>query len=78
KERRIDDEKEATIGDFKGYQITGEATDAASGNRIAIHLVLISGEPFGNFMLLGSVPVAGKEKMMPEIEKVIASFEVVK
>jgi hypothetical protein len=77
-ERRIDDEKEVTIGDLKGYQITGEVTDAASGDKIAIHLVLLSGEPFGTFMLLGSVPIADKEKMMPEIEKVIASFKLVK
>jgi hypothetical protein len=78
KERRIDDEKEVTIGAFKGHQITGEATDAATGNKIAIRLVLLSGEPFGYFMFLGSVPIADKEKMMPEIEKVIASFELVK
>ncbi len=78
KERQIDDEKEVTIGDLKGYQITGEATYAASGDKIAIHLVLLSGEPFGYFMFLGSVPIADKQKMMPEIEKVIASFELVK
>lgn len=78
KEKRIDDKKEVKIGDLKGYQITGEVTDAASGNKIAIDLVLLSGEPFGYFMFLGSVPIADKEKMMPEIEKVIASFELVK
>jgi len=78
KERQIDDEKEVTVGDLKGYQITGEATDVANGDKIAIHLVLLSGEPFGSFMFLGSVPIADKEKMMPEVEKMIASFELVK
>jgi hypothetical protein len=78
KERRIDDRKEVTIGDFKGYQITGEVTDAASGGKIAIRLVLLSGQPSGYFMFLGSMPVADREKMMPEIEKVIASFDLVK
>ena len=78
KERQIDNQKEVTIGDLKGYQITGEATDAESGDKIAIQLVFLSGEPLGYFMLLGSVPVADREKMMPEIEKVNASFELVK
>ena len=78
KERQIDNQKEVTIGDLKGYQISGEATDAESGDKIAIQLVFLSGEPLGYFMLLGSVPVADREKMMPEIEKVIASFELVK
>jgi hypothetical protein len=78
KEKHIDAEKEITIGELKGYQITGEVTDAASGGKIAIDLVLLSGEPFGYFMFLGSVPIADKEKMMPEVEKVIASFELVK
>jgi hypothetical protein len=78
KEKHIDAEKEITVGELKGYQITGEVTDAASGGKIAIDLVLLSGEPFGYFMFLGSVPIADKEKMMPEVEKVIASFELVK
>jgi hypothetical protein len=78
KEKRIDDETEVAVGNLKGYQITGEVTDATSGDKIAIRLVLLSGEPFGYFLLLGSIPVAEKEKMMPEIEKMIASFELVK
>ncbi|MGF1619949.1 MAG: hypothetical protein ACFCUR_04975 [Rhodomicrobiaceae bacterium] len=78
KERHINDEKEVEIGDLKGHQITGEVIDAESGDKIAIHLVLLSGKPFGTFMLLGSVPAAEKQKMMPEVEKVIASFELVK
>ena len=78
KEKRIDEEKEVTVGEFKGHQIIGEVTDAASGDKIAIHLVLISGKPFGYFLFLGSVPAADKEKMMPEIDKVIASFSVIK
>jgi hypothetical protein len=78
KERQINDEKEVEIGGLKGHQITGEVTDAESGDKIDIRLVLLSGKPFGSFMLLGSVPVADKQKMMPEVEKVIATFELVK
>jgi hypothetical protein len=78
KERRIDVEKEMKIGDLNGYQINGEVTDAASGNKIAIDLVLLTAKPFGYFIFLGSIPVADKEKMLPEIEKVIASFALVK
>lgn len=77
KDREIDEEKEVTIGKFKGHQISGKATDAESGDEIAIQLVVLSGEPLGYFMLLGSVPAAEKEKMLPEVEKVIASFELV-
>lgn len=78
KDRQIEEAKEVAVGNFKGYQITGAATDEASGGKIAIRLVLLSGEPAGYFMFLGSMPVADKEKMLPEIEKVIASFELVK
>jgi hypothetical protein len=78
KDRQVDDAREVTIGAFKGYQITGLVTDAASGGKIAIRLVLLSGEPAGYFMFLGSMPAADREKMIPEIEKVIASFELVK
>jgi hypothetical protein len=78
KEQHIDEEKPVTIGDLKGHQIIGEVTDAASGDKIAIRLVLLSGEPLGYFMLLGSVPAADRDKMMPEIEKVMASFELEK
>jgi hypothetical protein len=78
KDKQIDDQREVAIAGHKGYQITGQATDAASGNKIALRLVVLSGAPFGYFMFLGSVPIADKEKMMPEIEKVIASFELAK
>jgi hypothetical protein len=77
-ERRIDDEREVTVANLKGHQITGEVTDAASGNKITIRLVLLSGAPFGYFMFLGSMPAADRDKMLPEIEKVIASFELVR
>lgn len=78
KDTKIDNEKEIKIGELKGHQITGEATDTDSGKKIAIQLVVLSGKPFGTFMLLGSVPFADKDKMMPEVEKAIASFELVK
>jgi hypothetical protein len=75
-ERQIEDQREVTIASHKGYQIIGRATDVASGSAIALRLVVLSGEPFGYFMFLGSMPVAETEKMMPEIEKMIASFEL--
>jgi hypothetical protein len=59
-------------------KVAGEVTSADSGDKIAIRLVLLSGKPFGTFMLLGSVPAAEKQKMMPEVQKVIASFDLVK
>jgi hypothetical protein len=78
REGQMDGEKEVSIGGLSGYQIVGEAADAASGARIAIHLVLLAGRPFGYFVIVGTTPIADKEKIMPEIEKVIASFEAVK
>jgi hypothetical protein len=78
RERRVDDKREITIGSLKGYQIVGEVVDAASNNAIAIRLVVVSGEPYGYFVFLGSVPAAERDKMMPEIEKVIASFALLK
>lgn len=78
KERRIDDKRDITIGNLRGYQIAGEVIDDTTANPIAIRLVVLSGEPYGYFVFLGSAPAAEKEKMMPEIEKVIASFELAK
>jgi hypothetical protein len=78
KDRRIANEGEIAIANLKGYQIDGEVTDDKTGDTIAIRLVLLSAESIGYFIFLGSVPVADREKMMPEVEKVIASFELVK
>ncbi|MBX2804640.1 MAG: hypothetical protein KTR19_01595 [Hyphomicrobiales bacterium] len=78
KDQQIVEEKSVEISDLKGHQIIGEVTDEDSGKKISINLVLISGKPFGSFMLLGSVPVDDKGSMMPEVEKVIASFELIK
>jgi hypothetical protein len=77
-ERRIEDQREVTIAGLRGYQILGRATDVASGSQLALRLVVLSGEPFGYFMFLGSMPAAESEKMMPEVEKMIASFELAK
>lgn len=77
-DRRVDDRKEVKVGDFGGYQISGEVTDSASAKKIAVRLVLLSAGPAGYFMFVGSAPVADKEAMMPEVEKVIASFYLVK
>jgi hypothetical protein len=78
KEGQMDGETDVTIGGLSGYRITGEAADATTGARIAIHLVLLSGKPTGYFVLVGTTPVADKDKIMPELEKVIASFEPAK
>jgi hypothetical protein len=78
KEGQMDGEQDVTIGGLTGYQVTGEAADATTGARIAIHLVLLSGKPSGYFLIVGTTPITDKDKMMPEIEKVIASFEPVK
>lgn len=78
KDRRVASRKDVIIGDLKGYQILGEVTDEAGGQTIAVNIVVLSGKPLGYFMVLASVPAAEQAKMMPEIEKVIASFELSK
>ena len=78
KDKKITSEKEASIAGLKGYQITGETTDQASDTKIAINLILLAGDPGGYYIMVGTTPMADKDKFMPEIEKVFASFEPVK
>jgi hypothetical protein len=78
KEGEMEGEQEVTIGGLTGYQVTGQASDATTGDKIAIHLVLLAGRPSGYFLIVGTTPLADKDKVMPEIEQVIASFEPVK
>lgn len=77
RDQQIESEKEVEIAGLKGYQIVGEAADAPSGAKIAINLVLLAGDPDGYYALVGTVPIADREKFMPELEKVIMSFQPV-
>ena len=74
----ITSEKAVSIGGLNGYQIIGEAADVPSGEKITIDMVLLSGETGGYYAIIGTVPIADREKFMPEQQKVIASFELVK
>jgi hypothetical protein len=76
--KTVESENEVTIAGLKGYQIKGETADEKTGTKIAINLVHLAGEPRGYYVIVGTVPAEGKDKFMPEIEKVIASFEPVK
>ena len=78
KNETIGSEKPVTIGGLKGYQIVGEAADVPSDSKIAIDLVLLAGEAGGSYAIVGTVPIADHDKFMIELEKVIASFELVK
>ncbi|NJM36334.1 MAG: hypothetical protein HC850_18420 [Rhodomicrobium sp.] len=78
KEQTVKSEQAVEIGGLKGYQIVGEGLDQQSGDKIAINLVLLAGEPNGYYAIVGTVPDADSEKFMSELEKVIASFMPVK
>ncbi len=78
KDKAVASEKPVQIGGLKGYQIIGDAVDLESGSKIGIHLLLLSGDPDGYYALVGTSPGADMDKFMPELEKVIASFEPVR
>lgn len=75
KEGKIESEKPVTIAGLKGHQIVGEAVDATSGSKIGIYLLMLAGEPGGYYAIVGTSPIADMPKMLPEFEKVTASFE---
>ena len=75
KEGKIESEKSVTIAGLKGHQIVGEAVDANSGSKIGIYLLMLAGEPAGYYAIVGTSPIADMPKMVPEFEKITASFE---
>jgi hypothetical protein len=77
-EKTISSEKEITISGLKGYQIIGEANEQTSGAKLAVHFVLLAGDPNGYYALFATCPAGDAAKFMPEIDRVIASFEPVK
>jgi hypothetical protein len=72
---KIESEKDVTIAGLKGHQIVGEAVDAASSSKIGIYLLMLAGDPGGYYAIVGTSPAADMPKMLPEFEKVTASFE---
>ena len=75
KDSKIESEKPVTIAGLKGHQIVGEAVEANSGSKVGIYLLLLAGEPGGYYAIVGTSPIADMPKMLPEFEKVTASFE---
>jgi hypothetical protein len=75
KEGKITSEKEVTIAGLKGYQIVGDAMDPATTSKIGIFLLMLAGDPGGYYAIVGTSPGADIPKMLPEFEKVAASFE---
>jgi hypothetical protein len=75
KEAKIESEKSVTIAGLKGHQIVGSAVEPSSASKIGIYLLLLAGEPGGYYAIVGTSPFAEMPKMLPEFEKVTASFE---
>ena len=74
---KITSETRVTIGGLDGYRISGEATAGKdkSERNIALIFVMLSGESGGYFILFGTMPIAEKAGLIPEMEKVISSFK---
>lgn len=75
KDGKIGSEKPVTIAGLKGHQIVGDAVEANSGSRIGIYLLMLAGEPGGYYAIVGTSPIVDMPKMLPEFEKIVASFE---
>ncbi|WP_125461826.1 hypothetical protein [Rhodomicrobium sp. R_RK_3] len=75
KDRKINSENPVTIGALSGYQVIGEAADEGTGSKIGIYLVMLAGNPDGFYAIVGTSPLAAMDKFLPELEKVVASFE---
>ena len=75
KDSKIESEKSVTIAGLKGHQIVGSAVEPSSASRIGIYLLLLAGDPGGYYAIVGTSPFAEMPKMLPEFEKVTASFE---
>ena len=75
KDSKIESEKEVTIAGLKGHQIVGEAVEATTGSKIGIYLLMLAGDPGGYYAIVGTSPIADMPKMLPEFEKITASFE---
>ena len=75
KEAKIESEKAVTVAGLKGYQIVGSAVEPSSDSKIGIYLLMLAGEPGGYYAIVGTSPIADMPKMLPEFEKVTASFE---
>jgi hypothetical protein len=71
-------EERVTIGGLDGYRITGEAaTEKEKPERdIALVFVMLAGKDGGYFILFGTAPLAEQGELLPELEKVIASFRL--
>ena len=72
---KIENEKAVTVAGLKGYQIVGSAVEPSSDSKIGIYLLMLAGEPGGYYAIVGTSPIADMPKMLPEFEKVTASFE---
>ncbi len=77
KDKTIETQTDVVIAGLNGYRIAGEMADEATGTKIAVNLILLVGEQGGYFVMVGTAPLVDKEKFMPEIEKVMTSFEAI-
>ncbi len=70
-------ESKVTIGNLRGYAITGEGEAIKSGRKTAIYLVMLAGKKGGYFIMVGTAPAEEANAYLPEFRKMAASFKPV-
>lgn len=65
-----------TVSGLKGVSLQGEAKDAQSGAEIVIHQVLLVAHDGGYYRLVGLVPKADAERLLPELQRITQSFQI--
>ncbi len=65
-----------TISGLDGVTLKGTGIDTQSGVRFVIYQVLLVSDDGGYYRLVGLVPEAEAEKLLPEIVRAALSFEV--
>ncbi len=65
-----------TVSKLKGIALRGTAVDTQSETRFVIYQVLLVSGDGGYYRLVGLVPEAEAEKLLPEIVRITLSFEV--
>lgn len=68
--------EKVTISGMNGIALKGSAVDLQSYTQIVIYQVLLVASDGGYYRLVGLVPQTDAERLLPEIERISLSFEV--
>lgn len=74
---RIEDRRNLRISDMDAIELTATATDKSSGHEIAVWQLIVLPAGGGHFRLVSQMPVAEKERLLPELRKIADGFRPV-